>query len=78
MSVSGTITKLEGARSATPASALVSGTTGPSGQRHWVLVTRFEGDAKDPKAFLVNDPDLGGELRCTPSRSPAWARATGT
>jgi hypothetical protein len=35
------------------------------GSGHWVLVTRFEGKPEKPSAFYVNDPDLGGELKCT-------------
>lgn len=38
------------------------------GSGHWVLVTGYEGKAEAPTAFLVNDPDLGGELRCTPEQ----------
>lgn len=33
-----------------------------------MLVTGYEGKAEAPTAFLVNDPDLGGELRCTPEQ----------
>jgi peptidoglycan hydrolase-like protein with peptidoglycan-binding domain len=36
-------------------------TFGPSG--HWALVVGFEGDAKNPSAFLIHDPDTGAKLR---------------
>ena len=32
---------------------------------HWVTVVGFEGDAKNPTHFLVNDPDTGAQLRLT-------------
>ena len=38
------------------------------GSGHWVLVTRYEGKSEAPTAFIVNDPDLGGEMRCTPAQ----------
>lgn len=30
---------------------------------HWVLVTGYEGSRENPTHFIVNDPDLGGQLR---------------
>jgi len=39
---------------------------GPDG--HWVLVTGAEGNPDNPSAYIVNDPDLGGQLRVTPSQ----------
>jgi hypothetical protein len=38
-------------------------TFGPSG--HWVLVTGYEGTRESPTHFIVNDPDMGGQLRTT-------------
>ena len=32
---------------------------------HWVLVTGYEGSRENPTHFIVNDPDLGGQLRIT-------------
>ena len=34
---------------------------------HWVLVVGFEGSAEKPTHFIINDPDLGGQLRATKS-----------
>ena len=79
MSVSGTITKLEGGSSKRYPGKRVGERyyRAFQGSGHWVLVTRFEGDAKDPKAFLVNDPDLGGELRCTPQQIASMGEGNG-
>jgi hypothetical protein len=33
------------------------------GSGHWLLVVGYEGDKKNPSAFLFNDPDVGGKLR---------------
>ena len=41
------------------------------------LVTRYEGQPEAPTAFLVNDPDLGGELRCTPKQLEAMGAGSG-
>ena len=66
----GTITRLEGGSSERYRGARVGDQHyrqfGASG--HWVLVVRYEGKAKAPSAFIVNDPDLGGEMRCTPDQ----------
>ena len=35
---------------------------------HWVLVTGYEGSRENPTHFIVNDPDLGGQLRITKTR----------
>jgi len=47
------------------------------GSGHWILVTRFEGKPEKPTAFYVNDPDLGGELRCTPGELEAMGDGSG-
>jgi len=44
---------------------------------HWVLVTRFEGKAESPTAYYVNDPDVGGELKCTPAEISEIAAGEG-
>ena len=33
--------------------------------RFWVLVTGYEGPRESPTHFIVNDPDMGGQLRAT-------------
>lgn len=75
----GTVTKLEGGRSARYPHRKVGDRHerrfGASG--HWVLVTRFEGSPDKPTAFLVNDPDLGGELRCTPAQLDRMGEGSG-
>ena len=38
-------------------------TFGPAG--HWVLVTGYEGSRENPTHFIINDPDMGGQLRAT-------------
>ena len=38
------------------------------GTGHWVLITGTEGDPNNPSAYIVNDPDMGGTLRVTPSQ----------
>ena len=35
---------------------------------HWVLVVGYEGSRENPTHFIVNDPDLGGQLRIEKSR----------
>ncbi|MDG1480287.1 MAG: hypothetical protein P8R54_11890 [Myxococcota bacterium] len=76
----GTITRLEGGSSARYTGARVGGRHehqfGDSG--HWVLVTRYEGTPEAPTAYLVNDPDLGGELRCTPAQLDAMGDGSGS
>jgi hypothetical protein len=76
----GTITKLEGGSSTRYTNARVGGKHyhqfGASG--HWVLVTRYEGSPEAPTAYLVNDPDLGGELRCTPAQLDAMGDGSGS
>lgn len=47
------------------------------GSGHWLLVTRFEGKPDKPTAFYVNDPDLGGELKCTLAELEAMADGDG-
>ena len=32
---------------------------------HWVLVTGYEGPRENPTHFILNDPDLGGQVRST-------------
>ena len=75
----GEITKLDGGKSTRYPSRRVGDRHyrkfGESG--HWVLVTRFEGKPEKPTAFYVNDPDLGGELRCTPSELESMGVASG-
>ena len=44
---------------------------------HWVLVTRFEGKADNPTAYYLNDPDMGGELKCTPAELEAIGEGDG-
>jgi hypothetical protein len=44
---------------------------------HWVLVTRFEGKADNPTAYYLNDPDMGGELKCTPAQLEAIGEGDG-
>ena len=79
MHCEGSITKLEGGSSQRYPSARVGDQHykkfGRSG--HWLLVTRYEGKAEAPTAFIVNDPDLGGELRCTPSQLDAMGLGSG-
>ena len=48
---------------------------GPGG--HWVLVTGAEGNPDNPSAYIVNDPDLGGQLRVTPSQLSSMGVANG-
>ena len=76
---SGTITKLAGGSSQRYSGARVGDQHyrrfGPSG--HWVLVTRYEGKPEAPTAFIVNDPDLGGELRCTPAQLESMGAGSG-
>jgi len=66
----GTVTKLEGGASTRYPHRRVGDVHfrqfGPSG--HWVLITRYEGPREKPTAYRVNDPDLGGEMRCTPDQ----------
>ena len=50
-------------------------TFGPSG--HWVLVVGTEGDPNNPSAYLVNDPDLGGQVRVTPAELAKMAAGDG-
>ena len=75
----GTITRLEGGSSERYRSARVGDQHyrqfGASG--HWVLVVRYEGKAEAPSAFIVNDPDLGGELRCTPGQLDSMGAKSG-
>ena len=75
----GEVTKLEGGQSSRYPNRRVGDRHyrkfGGSG--HWVLVTRFEGKPEKPTAFYVNDPDLGGELRCTPSELKSMGVASG-
>jgi hypothetical protein len=75
----GTITKLEGGSSARYKGARVGDAHYKRfrGSGHWLLVTRYEGKAEAPTAFMVNDPDLGGELRCTPSQLDAMGQGSG-
>ena len=35
---------------------------------HWVLVTGYEGPRENPTHFILNDPDLGGQVRSTRSQ----------
>lgn len=35
---------------------------------HWVLVVGYEGTRENPTHFIVNDPDLGGQLRTEKTR----------
>lgn len=66
----GTVTKLEGGSSKRYGGTKVGDAHyhkfGASG--HWVLVTGYEGKPEAPTAFYVNDPDLGGEMKCTPDQ----------
>ena len=75
----GEITRLEGGSSQRYPHARVGEQHhhrfGPSG--HWVLVTRYEGKPEAPTAYRVNDPDLGGELRCTPAQLDAMGQGSG-
>ena len=75
----GQVTKLEGGQSQRYPDRRVGDPHyhkfGASG--HWVLVTRFEGKPEKPTAFIVNDPDLGGELRCTPEQLESMGVANG-
>jgi hypothetical protein len=75
----GTIMRLEGGSSSRYRSAKVGDSHyhkfGASG--HWVLVVRYEGKAEAPTGFIVNDPDLGGELRCTPEQLDAMGVGSG-
>lgn len=48
------------------------------GSGHWVLVTGFEGSRDKPTAFHVNDPDLGGTLRCTPAQLDSMGAGSGS
>ena len=32
---------------------------------HWVLVTGYEGNRDNPTHFIINDPDLGGQVKAT-------------
>ena len=32
---------------------------------HWVMVVDYEGSRENPTHFIVSDPDLGGQIRCT-------------
>ena len=34
---------------------------------HWVLVVGYEGSRENPTHFIINDPDLGGQVRATRS-----------
>ena len=34
---------------------------------HWVLVVGYEGTKEAPTHFIINDPDLGGQVRATKS-----------
>ena len=34
-----------------------------SSSGHWVTVVGYEGDAKNPTTFIVNDPDTGAQLK---------------
>ena len=78
-SVSGTITKLEGGSSSRYPAKRVGQRHYKTfrGSGHWVLVTRFEGTPDRPTAFLVNDPDLGGEVRCTPDQLSSMGEGNG-
>ena len=44
---------------------------------HWVLITGTEGDPDNPSAYIVNDPDLGGQLRVTPSQLSQMGAGSG-
>ena len=78
-SVEGTVTRLEGG-----SSHRYNRRVGDPHQRkfrgagHWVLVTGYEGTPERPTAFFVNDPDLGGELRCTPMQISRMGEGSGS
>ena len=75
----GTVTKLEGGSSERYPSTKVGDEHyhkfGGSG--HWLLITRYEGKPEAPSVFYVNDPDLGGELRCTRAQIEAMGAGNG-
>ena len=80
MSVDGVVTKLEGGSSQRYSDRRVGDRHSRSfpGSGHWVLVTRYEGKRERPTAFFVNDPDLGGELRCTPAQLDRMGEGSGS
>lgn len=80
MSVRGTVTKLEGGQSERYGSRRVGDAHHREfkGSGHWVIVTRYEGKAEKPSAYFVNDPDLGGELRCTPAQLDQMGMGSGS
>lgn len=75
----GEVTKLEGGKSARYPNLKVGDRHFHKfqGSGHWLLVTRFEGKPEKPTSFYVNDPDLGGELRCTMAELDAMAAGSG-
>ena len=77
LSVEGVITELEGGSSRRYAGARVGQRHSKSFGGHWVLVTGYEGKAEAPSHFLVNDPDLGGELKVTPKQLQRMAGGNG-
>lgn len=80
MSVHGTVTRLEGGQSERYRHRKVGDTHQRQfpGSGHWVIVTRYEGKAEQPTAYFVNDPDLGGELRCTPAQLDQMGMGSGS
>lgn len=78
--VEGVVTKLEGGASQRYAHRRVGDTHSRAfpGSGHWVLVVGYEGKAERPTAFVVNDPDLGGELRCTPAQLDRMGEGSGS
>ncbi len=78
-SVEGVVTKLEGGSSHRYTDRRVGDTHHRKfgGSGHWVLVVRYEGAPDKPTAFYVNDPDLGGELRCTPAQLDRMGEGSG-
>lgn len=43
---------------------------------HWVTVVGYEGDAKNPSAYIVNDPDTGAQLKMSPQQLETSAAAS--
>ena len=78
-SVEGVVTQLEGGSSQRYAERRVGDNhyRKYGGSGHWVLVVRYEGTPEKPTAFYVNDPDLGGEIRCTPAQLDRMGEGSG-
>ena len=48
-----------------------------SGSGHWLVVTSYEGDSKNPSSFTFHDPDVGGKLEVSRSGLASMAEGSG-